>query len=283
MTLAASRYGEVFLNGNTAPQPCVYHLQNEWMNPLASKIDQVFSGGCEPWLDSLWNDGRATFESITQQVNNVASAVTNHMRLVGLAWDAIDDASQPAREQDRAFVTGMTEETFLCVQFNWMWLLLPTALTVVTLVLLLTSVIRTHEYAETIPAWKSSVLPVLFHGFRGNIEGVPPDHRMSHGEIQETLMMMIASLMSDRKGGCGFAAESGADEVEIDPDDHALATSPALYAIMAKIPDYEDDGAINYMEEAVRTHAVLTPARASRLADCCHNLEYADLDAGSHG
>ncbi|KAK4450539.1 hypothetical protein QBC34DRAFT_349295 [Podospora aff. communis PSN243] len=233
MSLAASKHGTTTLNspGNiqsTAPRACIYHLQNEWMNPLAAEIDKIFTGGCEPvittkssinphadmfcpnwWLDSLWNDGRATFETIAQQFDNVASAVTNHMRSVGLAWDAVDGVPQPAAQGGRAFVLGTTEETFLCIRVDWVWLLLPAGLTVATLALLVAAVVRTRWNGGSVPAWKSSVLPLLFHGFRGDVGGVPPDHRMEWREVREAAGVMTVTLVEDEKGGCGMVIGEG--------------------------------------------------------------------------
>ena len=37
----------------------------------------------------------------------------------------------------------------------------------------------------------------------------------------------------------------------IDPDDYALATSPSLSSIVVSVRNHEDDGNVNYNEEAV--------------------------------
>ena len=40
--------------------------------------------------------------------------------------------------------------------------------------------------------------------------------------------------------------------IDIDPDDYALATSPALYSVVAKVRNYETEGELNYNEDAIR-------------------------------
>ena len=230
MTLAASKYGEEILNGTTgkatAPRPCVVKLQNEWMNVLSTEFDKVFTGGCRPvatnkavilphttmfcpnwWISSLWNNGSATFDSIKRQTDNVASAVTNHIRTTGLVWGAIDEQGRRPNSSDLAFVTGTTERTDLCIQFDWAWLLLPTGLTFITISLLIASVLRTSLKESPLPAWKSSVLPLLFHGLRGRVE--PPDHNLQPREIEQTVKTMTATYAQDEYGGGGIQVVDG--------------------------------------------------------------------------
>ncbi|KAK0648281.1 hypothetical protein B0T16DRAFT_455765 [Cercophora newfieldiana] len=229
MGLAVEKYGDVLLNGTTqtrAPRPCVYELQNEWMNPIGREAKQVFTGECIPvatnkgailpytemycpnwWLDTIWKNGSSTFDTISQQFDNVATAVTNHMRTVGLTWRAADNVTHPSTDADLAFVTGTTERTDLCIQFDWKWLLLPTSITFITLSLLVASVVRTYLSGGFVPAWKSSALPLLFHGFRDKINH--PDHRMSRQEIKQTAKAMTASISPDEHGGCGVVLQNG--------------------------------------------------------------------------
>ncbi len=39
--------------------------------------------------------------------------------------------------------------------------------------------------------------------------------------------------------------------IDIDPDDYALATSPALYSVVVEVRSYETDGQLNYNGEAI--------------------------------
>jgi hypothetical protein len=199
-------------------------MQNEWMHALSKEVKTVFIGECRPvmaskagflvhtpmycpnwWLDSLWQNGSTTFDIINQQFENVASAVTNHIRTVGLVYQANESFGAILTDADLAFVTGTTEQNSLCIQFDWMWLLLPTSLTFITLALLIASVLRTYLRSGATPAWKSSVLPLLFHGFRDRV--VPPNHNMHPQEIEQTTKAMTARFAPDEHGGSGIVLE----------------------------------------------------------------------------
>ncbi|KAK1834057.1 hypothetical protein QBC39DRAFT_252942 [Podospora conica] len=234
---AASLPGSVPVNGSAAspaPPACVYKLPNTWMYLMAKELNATLAGTCTPvtyskagflphhptwcneawWLGSLWNNGSATYEGVAGIFDNVAAGVTNYMRGVGLRWDAVDNSSVRPTEADRAFVGGTAEQTDLCIQFDWMWLLLPTGLTLITVALLVAEVVKTYLGGGATPAWKSSLLPLLFHGFRGGVEGVPPDHRMGPGELGATAKGMVARYVPDERGGCGIVLENGGGGVK---------------------------------------------------------------------
>jgi len=140
MSLALSKYGGVTINettSTTTPRPCVYELQSEWMTIMSKEVNKHFIGNCVPiavskcqilvhdetwcenwWLSGLWNNGSATLESITQQFNNVASSVTNHMRIVGWDWKAKDDSFNKPTAEDLRVGTGTPERTGLCMRLN---------------------------------------------------------------------------------------------------------------------------------------------------------------------
>lgn len=226
------KHGSVAVNGSSrprAPSPCVYHMDNRWMYVMAKELNSSLTGTCTSigyskavslphaasycenwWLSSLWNNGSTTYENVTGIFDNVASSVTNYMRAAGLRWDAPDRMDVTPSPADLAFVGGTAEKTDLCIQFDWMWLLLPTGLTLITVALLVASIVRTYLNGETTPAWKSSLLPLLFHGFREKGEEVAPDHRMGLGELEETAKAMVASYAPDEHGGCGIVLEEGA-------------------------------------------------------------------------
>lgn len=226
------KHGSVAVGGSShspAPRPCVYHMDNKWMNVMAKELNTTLAGSCTAvtyskagflahdtsycenwWLSSLWGDDKATFGNVTTIFDNLAAGVTNYMRTAGLRWDVADSGSYVPTRTDRAFVGGTAEQTDLCIQFDWMWLLLPTGLTLITVALLVASVVRTYLNGETTPVWKSSLLPLLFHGFREKGEEGTPDHRMGLAELETTAKAMVASYAPDERGGCGIVLEEGA-------------------------------------------------------------------------
>jgi len=236
MSVAALKYGEEILNTTAggmikASRPCVYKIWSNWMRVLGDKLKEIFEGSyisagrprntfnvftqfyCPQWwLGPLWNNQTTTFGIIDERFNNVSSAVTNRMRSIGLVWNAKMFGTD--RKEDRAFVTGITSHDSLCIQVEWMWLLLPAGLTLATFGLLVISVLRTHWKGGAV--WKYSMLPLLFHGFRDKMEGMPPDHRMSLDEMKTKADGVKVVFAADEHGGCGIISEAGLTARETD-------------------------------------------------------------------
>ncbi|KAK4444948.1 hypothetical protein QBC34DRAFT_442160 [Podospora aff. communis PSN243] len=229
MSIAAAKYGEDIINTtarSTAPRPCVYKITNSWMQVLGERINETLTGSCQSlgharhtntvfttiacpewWLSGLWNNQSTTFDIISERFSNVSAAVTNRVRSIGLVWDsaaASDLFREPRLETDRLFATGTTLQDRLCIQVDWRWLLLPTGLTFVTLALLLVSILRTYWKGGVV--WKSSVLPLLFHGFRDKVDGMPPDHRLTLQEMKKKADGVKVMYAADDYGGCGMTS-----------------------------------------------------------------------------
>jgi len=240
-TLAMSIYGQRELNFTTAsnstagrqvPAACVHEIDVAWMNVIGKRIADTFSGNCNVtgrprgrsafvpmncpdayWLDMIYANDTATFQSITKHFENVAASVTNRMRSIGLNW-----AAQPGfanASSERAFATGAVETLRVCYLFKWEWLLLPTALTFITFCLLTASVMRT--WFKRSPAWKSSALPLLFHGFREPVDGVNPERRMNLPEMERVAASLVVHFADEAHGGPGVVADKT-------PASHAYAT-----------------------------------------------------------
>lgn len=57
------------------------------------------------WLQELFNNGNATFESVDSSIDAIATAVTNKIRTFGSNWDGSQD-----------FATGFSTRTTICTQ-----------------------------------------------------------------------------------------------------------------------------------------------------------------------
>lgn len=120
---------------------------------------QSLSVQCEPefWISPLWSDSGANFSTINQAMGDLSTAVTNWMRKTGSS----QYVGQLGRKPGPA--TGIVISTTVCTEFDRYWLLLPIALLVASLVSLAMMVASSHRDRGQ-PVWKSSVLPLLFHG-----------------------------------------------------------------------------------------------------------------------
>lgn len=112
------------------------------------------------WLDSLFNRGFATFESVDSLLQNMSLAASNLMRAHGT------NADWTAPE----FAPGTMWNSTVCTQVEWGWMAFPAALEVITLVLLVTVIVMSLRDHGRRPIWKSSTLPLVFHGIRGDKE-----------------------------------------------------------------------------------------------------------------
>ncbi|KAI7775159.1 uncharacterized protein LA080_007302 [Diaporthe eres] len=112
------------------------------------------------WLDSLFNRGFATFDSVDSLLQNMSLAASNQMRAHGT------NADWTAPE----FASGTMWNSTVCTQVEWGWMAFPAALEVTTLVLLVTVIVMSLRDHGRRPVWKSSTLPLVFHGIRDNKE-----------------------------------------------------------------------------------------------------------------
>lgn len=158
-----------------APADCVYRMSYEISQALRQHLQDNFFGNnhCQRhdrslynlsrvscpseawWLDSLYSQGFATFETVDNLLQNMSIAVSNRMRNLGTNsdWTAAE------------FATGKVWSSSVCTHVNWGWIAFPAALELITLGLLVLVVISTWKEQER-PIWKSSILPLVFHGLR---------------------------------------------------------------------------------------------------------------------
>lgn len=108
------------------------------------------------WLDSLFNRGFATFESVDSLIHNISLAVSNQMRAHGT------NANWTAPE----FASGTMWNSTVCTRVDWAWMALPFSLELITLVLLAMVITLSWHDRGRHPIWKSSTLPFVFHGIR---------------------------------------------------------------------------------------------------------------------
>lgn len=145
------------------PQDCLYRTPNVHFAETQDFMDQVMNGYCGPdqpvncgslwWLERLNND-QVSFAIINDSMTGVSTSATNQLRLIGRDGGGF----QPG------IVNGTAYQTLVCTQFDGFWLVLPSLLVVVGAVLLSVMMVKTAFHEQNIPPWKSSVLPLLFHG-----------------------------------------------------------------------------------------------------------------------
>ena len=142
---------------------------------LEQRFTQTQPSGPDPLL-AIWyaGTGNGTLEDISDLMRNVADAVTVYMRDSGPEFRSIP-------------VVGDVHYTTVCIHVRWPWMAYSISIVVLTLVFFAWMVTRTERdqsglrkmwtsTGEQVPPhdFKSSALPVLFHGFDGDSQ-----HRFS--------------------------------------------------------------------------------------------------------
>lgn len=107
----------------------------------------------EWWHEILHREGMATFATISTAFDNMATAISNRMRVLGENWS----------RTGRASVSGRGTQTTICVRVDWPWLLYPATLLALSLSLLITACWGSFRDREKQPVWKSAILPLMFY------------------------------------------------------------------------------------------------------------------------
>ena len=93
------------------------------------------------WMQALYEHG---ITNIPHSLDNLATSLTNHMRLQG----------QPAE--------GIVNQDQTFIYLRWEWLILPFAVEVPAIFFVTGTIISTVK--SDLPVWKASALAMFFHG-----------------------------------------------------------------------------------------------------------------------
>ncbi|PVH92305.1 hypothetical protein DM02DRAFT_543964 [Periconia macrospinosa] len=157
------------------PAKCIYTMYTDSIVSLQTNLfDKIFSGevlsspreevpgfnGSET-LMAIWNagSGNGTLEDLQGMMSSMTNSLTTHIRQNG--WEGF---KTPA--------TGEMYRITTCVHVRWAWMAYAGALVFLTLIFFFSMAVyaRTNQSssASVFQDFKSSLLPVLFHGFDGD-------------------------------------------------------------------------------------------------------------------
>lgn len=123
-----------------------------------------------------------TTPNISQIVSNVATSLTNHIRRSPSSTEILGKAFR--------------DETFIHVR--WPWFILPASLVALAALTLQLTIIVNHRDGALL--WKSSLLPLLFHGFADPLDASP--EKLSSIEVRSRAVE--AQLRTTGERGCRF-------------------------------------------------------------------------------
>lgn len=169
----------------SVPTQCVFGMLGLYALTLGSFMRQMMLGDCgprlrddntqfqdcDPWyIEGLGANNSASFETLDASMQAVALAITSEIRKQGLDYDSIFlSHNKLLPDQPPIYVRGTVIRTAVCTQFDWKWLAFPVALLASTMILLCITCGRMLFDRHRIPAWKSSILPLLFAGRSGSV------------------------------------------------------------------------------------------------------------------
>ncbi|KAK8109247.1 hypothetical protein PG984_015048 [Apiospora sp. TS-2023a] len=116
-----------------------------------------------PQIRALYNDSFASFESVSKAFTNIAEALTMRVRLHG-----DPNASDTARNVLNKPALGSVFEQKTCIEVRWPFLAFPAALAALTTAFIVIVIIQSSRDVNATNSWKSSLLPMVFHGFSLN-------------------------------------------------------------------------------------------------------------------
>ncbi|KAI2484932.1 DUF3176 domain containing protein [Pyrenophora tritici-repentis] len=131
-------------------------------------IDSILCTRNNWYMNTLYNGGFASHASISAAVNRITDAATNMFRLSGLNWERTAPAN----------VSGDVLRETVCAKLQIQWLLFPiTLLSLSAMLLAATLVLEFSQNGRVgaVPVWKSSMLPLLYHGL-GKLDDEPRDN-----------------------------------------------------------------------------------------------------------
>ena len=166
----------------SVPTQCVFGMDGSYALSLGINMKHIMLGGCvagsenrdtelvcNPWyIEGLGAKGNANFETLDASMQAVALAITSEIRKQGFDYDSVVlSGDWIFSEQPPTYVRGTVIRTAVCTQFDWKWLVFPAALLASTMLLLCITCGKMLFDRHRIPAWKSSILPMLFAGRSG--------------------------------------------------------------------------------------------------------------------
>jgi hypothetical protein len=194
----------------TVPTECVYGIYGTYTMSLGAFLVDAMMGNCtvpttirflgrpndyntlvcSPWqIKTLINKGFGSFESIDRNMDSVAKAATSEMRKQGSVYYLGLGASP-------VYAKGMVIRATTCTKFDWIWLSFPLALIALTLLLLCIMCSKTLFDKRRVPAWKSSILPLLLAGHQLRAAAAAEDM----DKIKADTDPLIVSLTHDGRG-----------------------------------------------------------------------------------
>lgn len=203
---------EVDLGGKSTriviPRTCIYWFAPAAQSNLNSFLATYLKGTIRSHdykpilegpaqLQAINNNGNITFDRLKETWENLSESITTYVRQHGIV-----NFSAP--------VTGQAFRDQTCVHIRWPFLVYPTFLVLFATVFFICMIFETRRIDTSRHDWKSSPLPLLFHGLGREVLKIMQSAEMVRtGQMAEVAKRMSVRL-SQTEGGWQFVGTQNA-------------------------------------------------------------------------
>lgn len=189
-----------FNASSTVPLKCTYTMYQYSWSAINEFVNTFFNGSITPYgtafngpsvLQAFYNDGAISIGSVRSIFANVAESMTTNIRQSGnTSWGA------PA--------LGTVYHQDTCVRVQWAWLAFPASLVLMTVLFLCFIIIGSRNEGGHIHDWKSSPLPVMFHGLDHSIVAQHRNSRLTQSKTMRQVARNVHVQFSNSGDGWEF-------------------------------------------------------------------------------
>lgn len=157
------------------------------------KLTGLFYHGVDYFHVNTSYSAEALREADTDNVAKIVSTSLDQVT-TGIA----NSLTKLALDQSKVTVTGTISHTKTFVAVKWKWITLPAAVVFLSLFFLLTTILA-NSRQKRLALWKSSVLPLLYHGIDHERVAIPDGQDVA----------VVSAMEVDAKGAKVQLEESG--------------------------------------------------------------------------
>jgi hypothetical protein len=203
---------------NCTDAPCVFVANSSlirasgnffwhfWNGTVSGNLFRLAASTNEP-SSILYNDGFTNFTYLDTVFGAISDSMTSAIRLTGmvgddstLGWNTRGVPEVPTDGQ-----ALLARDT--CIMIRWGWIALPAAVGLLSIVLLIITMISVAR-ASSKGAWKSSSLPVLFHGLSADSR-TQEGQLSTLGEMKKEAKTLKVRLMENTAGALQLKPATG--------------------------------------------------------------------------
>jgi hypothetical protein len=148
---------------NFTIDPSAFSDQQDWLELLLNVqvwdnyIDDLYYNGTTPGaVDAIYSNGIGNYSST---INAMAESLTTHMRVAPSVAEGITGLTNKT--------TGVALKMVVIVHVEWFWLILPAIVEVGGVIFVIATILLSSRSKAKL--WKTSVLPLLFHGLESDL------------------------------------------------------------------------------------------------------------------